>query len=151
MAIDYPAVNGNRFSWASVEIILPKGKRFRGIKAISAKDTLEPGEIRGTAAQLLGRTRGDYKAESSIEMWKREADEFIAALGNGFMEYEFDIPVSFSDRNQPVSTIKVLGCRIKGKDESYSMSTEGLAVKFDLSVMGIITNGYRPLLNMIGF
>jgi hypothetical protein len=151
MAIDYPGVNGNRYSWASVEILLPKGKRFRGIKALSAKDNLEPGEIRGTAAQLLGRTRGDYKAEASIELWKREADELIAAFGDGFLEYEFDITANFADRNQPISTIKVLGCRIKGKDESYSMSTEGLAVKFDLSVMGILTNGLRPILNMIGF
>ena len=144
----YPQVNGNRYSWASAEVTI-NGKRIRGIKEISYSNGLEPGEVRGTGPQKLGRTRGDLKPEASFTILKQEYYELIAALGEGYLEVEFDIVVQYSERNAPIITDEIKACRLKKPDHSYSQSTEAMVVKCDLDCMYVIENGIKPIFDMI--
>ena len=106
---DYPLINGNKYDWSSIEIDLGDAGIFTGVKELTFTHSLEPGEVRGTRAELLGRTRGEYSAEGTIVVWAEEYAEIITALGDGFMELSFSISATYSDTNVSVQTNRVFG------------------------------------------
>lgn len=144
----YPLINGHRYSYASIELAL-NGRRFYGHKEISYSQDLEPGEVRGAHAQVLGRTKGELKAEASLTTYLEEWKEILDALGHGYMEKTFDITVSYAEEGRPTVTDKLRGCRIKRVEESHSQGTDGLTVKLDLHVLWIEYGGKRPLRKML--
>ena len=142
-----PQVNGNRYSFASIDFQL-LGKRYFGVKSINYSDGLDPGEVRGTAPQLLGRTKGKYSAEGSMELYEAEFSDFVAALLSagpslgfidsvGFMEIPFEVSVSYAEENSPTITDTLVACRIKKVDKSRAEGTDPLTVKLDLHIMSI--------------
>ena len=108
--MDYPMINGLRYSWASVRI-QADGNEYVDIKDITYSHTIDRGEVRGSGPQLLGFTRGEYKAEGSITFLKEGYDALIAAFGDGYLEHVFDIAVSYADEGQPTVTDQLVGCR----------------------------------------
>lgn len=146
---DYPLINGFRHDWSSAEIKLA-GTVVRGIKSLSYKPSSEPGEVFGTHAQKLGRTRGQLKFEASIELYLTEYEELKGSLGDGYLEKSFSIVAQYSEEGQPVVTDELLGCRIKSPDKSFQSGSDALTVKLDLDVMLIIENGVKPLTNTLG-
>lgn len=145
--IPYPLINGNRFDFSSVELRLgnPSTLFVGGVKEVTYSDSLEPGELRGNHAQLIGRTRGQYSAEASLTMFKQEFQQLVALLGAGYMEVSFDTVVSFSEQGSAVITDVLSGCRIKKAEDSGSEGGDPLTVKVDLHVMALIRNGVPPL------
>ena len=142
-----PQVNGNRYSFASIDFQL-LGKRYFGVKAINYSDGLDPGEVRGTAPQLIGRTKGKYSAEGSIEIYEAEFADFAAALlaagpnlgftnSVGIMEIPFEVSVSYAEENSPTITDTLVACRVKKIDKSRSEGTDPTTVKLDLHIMSI--------------
>src|SRR5574343_810760 len=116
MALSYPLVNGLPYDFSSVEIITPIGI-VNAIKEITYSDTLAPGKVRGTRAQVIGRTRGKYDAEGSLSIYKAEWEDLIAKLAPisglvGFMEVTFPIVVNFSEFFEPRRPNVLHGCRI---------------------------------------
>lgn len=145
--IAYPTINGVRYDFSSVEINID-GTLFNGVKEITYKQSLEPGELRGTRAQLIGRTRGKYSAEATLTMFKTEYQQLVAALsakGLGYMETAFDIVVNHSEAAEGVVTDLIVGCRIKDDEDSGSEGSDPLVVKVSLHVMRINRNGANPL------
>lgn len=152
MSLDnIPLINGNRYSFASIELRL-LGQRYYGVKSINYSDSLEPGEVRGTDPQLIGRTRGKYSADASIEMYLREFDDFSSKLASlaasvglpsatGYMEVPFDVIVSYAEDGAPVITHEIIGARIKKSDHSNTEGSDAISVKNDLHVMVIVKNG----------
>lgn len=142
---NYPLVNGLRHDWSSISIQVGTLK-IPGVKSLSYKHSLEPGEVRGTHPQVLGHTLGTYSAEGSIEMYLSEANELKRVLGDGFMAATFDVVAKYSPKKgDPVITDKLIGCRIKASDKSFSQGNEPLAVKFDLFAMLLVEDGVKPL------
>jgi hypothetical protein len=148
MPISYPLINGVRYDFSSIEVHIA-GRTVLGIKEISYSDNLEPGEVYGTHAQQLARTRGQYKAEGSMSLYREEADEFIRSLGEGFLEKVFDIAVYYAEGKMPLVTDTIRGCRIKKHDLSPSAGSDALQVKFDLHVMYILHNGIAPIAKLL--
>lgn len=147
ISIDYPLINGTRFEYASIEI-KAAGKRYVGVKSIDYSQDLEPGQVYGTHAQKIGRTRGELKPDGSMEMYKEEATNLIVGLGPGYMEVVFDIVVNYSEGlNIVTDTIK--GCRIKKVSDSHSQGTDAITTKLDLDVMSILFNGIKPMKDML--
>ena len=148
----YPLLNGNRADWSSIMLDIGGGLlKTIGLKELSYKGSLEPGEVRGTHPQVLGSTLGTYSAEGSMTMYLAEYHELIARLGPGYMARSFNITVNYSPRKgDPVITDKLIGCRIKTADKSHSQSNEALVVKVDLFVMLVIENGGTPLPTTLG-
>lgn len=142
---DYPLINGNKYDWSSIEIDLGDAGIFTGVKELTFTHSLEPGEVRGTRAELLGRTRGEYSAEGTIVVWAEEYAQIIAALGDGFMEASFPITATYSDTNVPVQTNRLFGCRITNADMGGSQGTDPLEVSMDLSIFRIETNGLNAI------
>lgn len=148
MGIQYPAINGVRHSFASIDLTV-KGKRFVGFKEVNYNQDLEPGEVRGAHPELLGRTIGDLKNDGSLTLYEEEWKELLEALGDGYMQQSFDITVSYSHGNEAinigVTTDELIGCRIKKIDKSRSQGTDGLEVKLDLHIMRIKLDGKEAI------
>ena len=143
---DFPLINGNRYDFSSIETNI-RGTILRSFKEIAYKNNLEPGEMRGNSPQPGGRTRGEYKPTASFTVPLLEFNELKAALGPGYMEVEFDIVVSYAEKNQPTITDKIIAARIKSADRSFSSGTDALVVKCELSIMFIIEDGISPVTN----
>jgi hypothetical protein len=144
----YTKINGKAYSHSSIEVQL-NGKSYPFVKEVSYSDDLEPGEVRGTSAQLLSRTRGEYKAEASITLYKGAAQELLDDLGDGFMEKEFDMVVTRKEDDMSTIIDTVVKCRIKKHESGSSTGSDPNEVKFDLHPMYILWNGYSPIAGLI--
>jgi len=141
-----PLVNGNRKSFASVEIDI-KGRKYRGVTEINYSDTLEPGVARGTSPIALGHTQGDYEAEASVSVLREEFEEIMTQLGDGYGEVEFPITVTHAARGQRTTTDRLPAVRIKNVDTSHSQGTDPTAVKMDLAVLAPIERDGKRLVS----
>jgi hypothetical protein len=139
-------INGNVYDYSSITATIGNIP-FQGITEISYSESLEPGELRGTTALLRGRTRGNYKAESSFTVGKKDFEAIkwaLKALGpGGYGEIPFLITVVYAETNDSeVITDKIEGCRIMKAENSHSSgNNDPLVVKVDLSVFRICSNG----------
>jgi hypothetical protein len=145
--MDYPLVNGTRYDWAAASFKFGGSNEY-GLKEISYTDTMERGDVRGVGPQIIGHTRGEYKAEASFVMLKEEFDAMVAKFGDGWMEVSFDISVSYAATGNATTTDKIVGCKISKVESNPSQGTDALEVSCDLTVMYVIRNGKKPLLNM---
>ena len=146
-----PDINGIRYDYSSLEINLGPSGLVTGITGINYEYELMPGEARGTAAQLIGRGRGQYKAKGDITLFSWEAQNLITALANlaaginkGFMEWPFDVKVDKGDAGQPVLTDFLRGCRITKGSNAFKNDQNLLVEKFDLSIPYLLKNGCAP-------
>lgn len=152
MGLQYPLINGVRHSFASIELTIntEKGpRRIVGFKEIAYSQDLEPGEVRGSHPELLGRTIGDLKNEASVTLYNEEWKDLQDAMGDGYMQKAFDISVTYAHNEEEVNigvvTDELKGCRIKKIDRSHSQGTDGLEVKLDLHPMRILLNGKEAI------
>ncbi len=148
--IGNPLINGNRYDFSSIKAMLG-GLSYLGFKSINYSHSLEPGEVYGTHAQKMGRTRGQYKPEASFEMYKEEYALLLTGLGPGYMERSFDIVVNYEEWDgltQRVITDNIIGFRIKKAENAHSSGNEPLTVKVEGSVMYVIENGLAPINNL---
>lgn len=143
----YPLVNGVRYSFASIELSVA-GKVILGAKEIAYTETLEPGELRGTSSQLLGRTAGDYSVEGSMTLYREEFDDLLGTLGEGYLRKVFDVTITYADEGAPTKTDKLVGCRIKSVEQSNSQGTDGLEVQLQLHVMYLVRDERAGIPNL---
>jgi len=155
-----PMVNGARFSFASMAIGVA-GKKSIGFKAINYKNSLKPGKVRGTNAQVIGRTRGNYDAEGSLTLYKEDFGDLLAYLATltgatsslnptglppGVMEVAFDITVGYSETPaSPVQLDVLKACRITDMEQDASEGEDAIAMKLSLDILVIGWNGYFPI------
>lgn len=148
---DYPLINGTAYEFAKVEIRIGKS-RFKRVKSINYKDELQPGKGRGTSPQNLIRTTGHYDADGNIEIYRDEWENIKTELGgDGFMETEFLIVVSYRAKNKPMMVDELQGCRICVNERSGDDgNADPLTLKHDLDIMQIKDNGKFPVAGMVG-
>lgn len=143
--METPLINGNYYSFASIECTI-NGITTADFKSINYNDKLERGVVKGTSAQALGRTMGDYTPTVSVELYRGSFERLKDKLGAGFMQVVFDVTVQYADDGQSVITDTIQGCTIAGVDQSNSQGTDGSSVKLDLSVIKpILWNGTSPI------
>ena len=143
----YPLVIVVRDSFASIELVVAC-KRILGAKESAYTETLEPGEIRGTSSQILGRTAGDYSVEGSCTLYREEWDDLLDTLGEGYLRKSFDVTVTYADEGAPTKTDKLVGCRIKSVEQSNSQGTDGLEVQLQLHVMYLLRDERAGIPNL---
>lgn len=145
----FTVINGKAYSHSSCEF------RFDGeptpfVKEISYNDSLEPGEVRGTSAQLLSRTRGDYKCEGNVTFSSRgAAEEIRERFGDGWMEKEFDVVVTMQEDGMSTVVDTLVKCRIKKSETGSSQGADPNEEKWDLHPMYILKNGWNPIQNLV--
>jgi hypothetical protein len=148
-----PLVNGIRYSFASIEIMLPSiGKRYVGFNSINYEDLLDPGKAWGTSQMKIGRTAGKHDPSADMEMFLQEADDFMQALsatggdnallkGAGVGLIPFGISVAYSEVGSPTITDVIEGARITNISKKRGQGTDALVTSFKLDVMRIKHNG----------
>ncbi len=142
--IEYPLINGHRFSWASVEAQFGSVGLIIGIKSINYSPELMPGKVYGTAPQKIGRTRGKEDSSADCEMLRLEFENLKETLGNsgvGYGETAFDIVVQYREEGQPVVTDTLIGNRITKVDLQNADGTDPSCAKLTLDPMRIWLGG----------
>jgi len=143
-SIPYPLIQGVRHEWSSVEV-KASDTVFLGVKGVSWNDSLKPTKIWGTHPMPIGRTRGQYDANGSLEMYLAEANALVAKLGAGYKEKVFDVVVNFAEDGLDPIKHELIGCRIVTEDDSFTNGSDALSVKFDLDIMKILRNGLESV------
>lgn len=144
---DTPRVNGIDYDYASIEV-QADGQVYISVSGVNYKHTCTPGKTRGTHAQAVGRTTGEYEASGSLELSKSAARELRTQLGSGYMAKAFDIIVNYAPAGQPMITDRLLGCRISDEDNSHSSGSDGLTESLELDIWRLKLNDLDPLPNM---
>lgn len=144
--IEYPQVNGHRFSHSSLELSWG-GIPLIGVAELNYDDELTPGELRGTAPQIIGRTRGIAKSTASISIYRLEWEAVRATLGlagAGFGETAPDIRVVMAEFGVEPIIDTIYSPRVmKVGQASSGTSGDGLMVKIDLHPLRILWGAAR--------
>lgn len=137
----YPLINGKRFDHSSI-VLTVLGKPYLGVRELNYSMELTPGEVYGTSAQKLGRTRGQAKPDGSLTVYREDFGDLITLLQAsrgatmGFMEVEFLVNVTYQE-GIFIQSDSLVGCRIKKVDMNSSQGSDALLVKCDLDIMDI--------------
>lgn len=148
MATTYPDVNGLKPDWSSVEINVPGLGIFTGVTEITYSDNLEPGSVKGTAANDIGTTRGEYSAEGSITMNLQDHRDLVTKIGPGFMETFFTIVVSYDEGDGDIIVDTIVGVRLMSNEGGGSQGSDPSQRSSDLYVNRIKWNGVDPIQNI---
>lgn len=103
------------------------------------------GIVYGNSRRPVGRTLGRVKATASMVMYMAQANNFIAALGPGFMTRIFAVVAKFSVPGSDIVIDTVLGCRVTKVGGGGSEGGDALTREFTLQPMAVLYNGYDPL------
>jgi hypothetical protein len=164
-----PLINGVQYDYSSLEVKV-RGKPIlgRAFTAVSYKESLKPGKVRAGHPQALGRTRGEYDAEGSLEVPKTHLHTFLKELcgeaavqgmaagaiagsvsaGNvtiGYLESSFLLTVSYGDIGQASQEDTLVGCKITDIDENHKAGPDGLMVSLSLDIAYILRNKLPPM------
>lgn len=143
--LPWPLVNGEYPSFCSIVAVI-LGERFPiGLTAVNYEDNLEPGEVRGNSAQLIGRTLGDYSATASFSAFKPQMSDILAILARrgGIYQVSFNLIINI-ERAATLHTDEVLGCRIQTLTDDHSEGTDALVQQATLHTMGIVRDNRLP-------
>jgi hypothetical protein len=130
VAIDYPLINGVRYTWASIVVNIG-ALQFLGCKSININEKGDATKMRGTTQTILGAGAPQYDADGDCEFYQAEADTIISALGQAWMNQALKITVQYIDDNQPTRTKKLV-VRLAGRTQGGTEGPEILTSKFPL-------------------
>jgi hypothetical protein len=139
-----PTINGNRYSWASVEIDIG-GVIVTDIVSIDYSSKVDRKEVYPTGGIApVGRTRGRGSHSASFEIRKEAHRNLIKRLGNGFMEVPFGVTVNYQDEGNPICTDQLIACKMGETANSHKDGNEELIVKVPLSLLDIKYDSLSP-------
>ena len=139
-------INGRAYDFSSI-IIRAKGVQLEdGVSEINYKHSVERGSFFGNSRKRKARTSGKYTAEGSTKMLRITHVALVAALGgDGYMDEEFEITVSYADHGQPVITDYLQNVMLNGDDVSPPEGNDPVQVSCDLDVDELWMNGVKPI------
>lgn len=136
-------VNGDQYSATSAIVRLFKDK-YVGIRTLNWKEEVPRTPQDGMGGVSIGRTRGVYKASSSIEIIKSHGDLLIAKLQakadelglDGWGDVPFNVEVKLREATPlGLSAIDILGCKFASSEEGIQTGGEAVVYKVELSVI----------------
>lgn len=146
--ISYPLINGVRHDFSSIRASIGTFNIF-GITAVDYTIAKPVGDVYGTSAQRLGRTRGQLKVTGSLTMYQTEfaaLTQMLGASSYALMETEFPMIVQYRDGGvEQLITDTLSGCLITNIGNSHSSGNNALVVKLDLDINEVMLNGVRML------
>lgn len=134
MAIQYPTINGNIYSYASIRITI-NNQRYIGVTSINYGDKVSPAKVRGAAQAPLGETAGDLEGTCDFEMLEPDARGMMADIGSPLTGTRFDIAIEYAEDGLDTYVDTIRSVRIIEATKSQSQGTEGLKIKFACSVL----------------
>ena len=138
--IAYPLLNGNAFSWSSVEINID-GQLFTAIESIDYGRKRSREEIRGNNADPLSKTVGENKYTGTVSVEIAEWFLFLQQFGAGYGDIFFITTVTYNSPSLGVVQDILKGCTLDESTMGLKRGPGGLYTKIDLSPLKIIFNG----------
>lgn len=148
MAINEVLRNSRHYSHASTRTRM-FGIPIRGVKEWSVKASVERGEVRGDAREVLGFTIGDVKYECSVKILRASWDVVVTAIrAQGMSPLDATGIVSFTiaEPGLPSRSYEVLVNGINDFEQSSSQGVEALEVPLTFATLMIKEDG-KPLLD----
>lgn len=142
--LQYPQVNGAKYSFCSLEFKLAGGFSIPGgIKSINYKDNHEIGKVWGNSSTLQGTTIGRNESTGDIELYRDAAEallDYISAAGSrGYSEVRFTFTVGYGELGAGLVTSDLLPqVRFHSMETSGSEGVEAITVKFQMQMLGQI-------------
>lgn len=135
MALEYPLINGVRFTWSSIKVNVG-AVQYLGCKSVNINEKGDAAKMHGTTQTILGAGAPMYDADGDMEFYQQEGDvllQAVAALPGkpGWMNKPLTVTVQYIDEGQPLTTVKML-VRLAGRTVGGSEGTELLTTKFPL-------------------
>lgn len=146
MPFDFPLINGEAYSWASLRAEIQHGGgvfESPDLQSLDWSDKLTPGAVRGYGAAKRARTRGEYEAEAKISFTLDGATKFLkslAAVKKSTGLVVFDIHADWQE-NGVDHTAEIIGCRIAERGSQNAPGPDATKVEFPLDVMRIRVDG----------
>lgn len=151
---DVPRLNSTYYSWNEVSLVIQGyngGAPFRtaDFTAVSFKETLEPGEVRGRGNAIRGTTEGEYKCEASITMTLGAHARLLAALAQVAKAQKivvgavmFSLSIDWRKlAGEPIIGVSLVGCRIKELGADLTPGTDATEVEMPLMPCRMRLNG----------
>jgi hypothetical protein len=126
-------INGVAYDASSV-IFEANGQQYISAQDISYGSSLKPGELRGTAKEVIATTAGEAAHKFTFSLSKQEASEYMASLGAGYGLVKHDIVLRFRASGSPESKVESIGVRVTDKSGDIK-GTDAVLVKFETHVM----------------
>lgn len=142
-AIPYPDINGFRYQWSDIRLILDGigQEATQAVKSLKYDDKLSRAKHSGNNMAPVGRTKGKYECSGSITFLRQEFDLLIVKLGDHWGLKSFNIQVQYGQDGQPVVTDVLEGCLLNGASHDGSEGEDGLEVECELDIMRIKRGG----------
>ncbi len=134
-----PLINGQRHSWASIEVNL-LDRIVTGITSINYDDAEVKENHYGAGNMPVHRGRGRYEANASLTLYNYEVEAIQAALPRGKRLMDsppFDVKVSFLDDTNQITTHVIRNCEFKSNNRNMSQGDTKIEVSLDLVVSHI--------------
>ena len=159
MATIYPLSAGNRYDASSVELRI-SGNRYIGITECDYEQTLEPGEVRGLHAQVLGFTRGIQKCSGRLVMLRDEFDDLteqlatiVTSAGGGILEANFMLTVTYKEDAiviGQITTDTLFNVRFTATKHRFQAgSSDALTVEMPFVYQYALVNGAAAIGNLL--
>jgi hypothetical protein len=146
-----PLVNGNRYSWASIEIALVGAtigtQIFVDCEGANYGEKLTVSFMRGTSRSPIGWTSGIWEPDDLVlDFGKSSATELITQLGPGWLGTVIIANVCYADAGEPV-TVDSIVAKFTGRANAHSQSPDPLKEPLTLKPILIALNGIPSMLN----
>ena len=142
--LQYPQVNGQKYSFCSLEFKLAGGFSIAGgVKSINYKDNHEMGKVWGNSPTLMGTTRGRNESTGDIELYADAMEElldYISYAGvRGYSETRFTFTVGYGEAYTGLITSDVLpNVRFHSMETSGTEGVEAVTKKLQMQMLGQI-------------
>lgn len=139
-------LNGAIFSHASVDARL-NAVRMKACKELNYKTSVERGEARGTAREVLGYTIGDVKYEAGatfLSAWWDGYKSDCRAKGFAPMDRPGRFAITVTEPGKASKKIEVIFAGINEADASSASGPEAHEVKVTFAVLVILEDG-KPM------
>ena len=140
-------INGFFYDFGSLELNF-SGTVLTALESVDYGESMEEGERRGTAAEVLGRTRGQLqKGEGTVVGDKEEIQAFLDKLGDGRLERTGTATYVYGNNGAKTTTDVLQSVRILGVSDSHSQGTDALNMELTISYLYMTRNGKTALIN----
>jgi hypothetical protein len=148
-----PLINGRRYSYSSIEVVLQNGagppQLYTDISSVSYEEDLDVSFVRGTSRSPIGWTAGDYNpGDSSFEMGKSSFTQLVLTTGPGWLGINMVANIAYADIGEIV-TVDTLIARIIGAADSHTTGPDALKTTLKIKPITILRNGIPSMLNRV--
>lgn len=133
-----PLINGIAYTWAQIKLNL-LGREVVGIVSVEYSDKQEMQDNYGAGNYVVSRGIGKIMCEASITLEAAEVEAIQAAVPTGRIQDipEFDIPISFMNDDELLTTHVLHNCRFKENKRSAKSGDMTIEVELPLLVSHI--------------